>query len=143
MSENKIYEKLSKLNNMTTFTLKEKYSISNAQKLLHSDILDEEYKGSLRKYLKHGKGGIVEVEYTIKEIGRLNIKVKGLKKDETSIAQAFMKGVCKSAICKKNYVDLDMVNCHPVLLEQVFKENGLDTNILSLYNQKEILFSRN
>ena len=140
MSENKIYEKLSKLNNMTTFTLKEKYDISNAQKLLHSDLLDDEYKGSLRKYLKHGKGGIVEVEYTIKEIGRLNIKVKGLKKDETSIAQAFMKGVCKSALCKKHYVDLDMVNCHPVLLEQVFKENGLDTNILSLYNQKRDTF---
>lgn len=140
MSENKIYEKLSKLNNMTTFCLNEKYDISNAQKLLHSDLIDDEYKGSLRKYLKHGKGGKVEVEYTMKEIGRLNIKVKGLKKDETSIAQAFMKGVCKSALCKKNYVDLDMVNCHPVLLEQVFKENGLDTNILSLYNQKRDSF---
>jgi hypothetical protein len=140
MSENKIYEKLSKLNNMTTFTLKEKYDISNAQKLLHSDILDDEYKGSLRKYLKHGKGGNVEVEYNVKEIGRLNIKVKGLKKDETCINQAIMWREAKAALCKKNYVDLDMVNCHPVLLEQVFKENGLDTNILSLYNQKRDTF---
>ena len=76
----------------------------------------------------------------MKEIGRLNIKVKGLKKDETSIAQAFMKGVCKSALCKKNYVDLDMVNCHPVLLEQVFKENELDTTYLSRYNKSRDIF---
>ena len=62
MCENKIYEKLSKLNNMNTFSLFEKYDISNAQKLLHSEIVDEEYKGSLKKYLKFGKGGKVEVE---------------------------------------------------------------------------------
>ncbi len=143
MSENKIYEKLSKLNNMQTFTLREKYDISNAQKLLHSDILDEEYKGSLKKYLKYGKSGSVEVDYTIKEIGRLNIKVKGLKKDETCINQALMWREAKAALCKKNYVDLDMVNCHPVLLEQVFKENGLETTYLSRYNKsREIFFKQ-
>ncbi len=143
MSENKIYEKLSKLNYMTSFSLNEKYDISNAQKLLHSDIIDEEYKGSLKKYLKHGKGGKVEVEYTIKEIGRLNIKVKGLKKDETCTNQALMWREAKAALCKKHYVDLDMVNCHPVLLEQTFKELGYETTYLSRYNKsREIFFKQ-
>ena len=76
MTENKIMEKLSTINNMKTFTITEKYDITNAKKLLLSDILDEEYKGSLQKYLKKGKNGKVEVEYTQNEIGRLNIKIK-------------------------------------------------------------------
>ena len=140
MSENKIMEKLSKLNNMKTFTITERYDITNAKKLLLSDILDEEYKGSLNKYLKKGKNGKVEVEYTQNEIGRLNIKVKGLKEGETCIAQAFMKGVCKSALCSKYYYDLDMINAHPTFLEHILKERGLDCTILSYYNQNRDKF---
>ncbi len=140
MCENKIYEKLSKLNNMQTFSLFEKYDISNAQKLLHSEIVDEEYKGSLKKYLKFGKGGKVEVEYTINDIGRLGIRVKALKKDEACTNHAYMWRDAKSALCDKHYVDLDMVNCHPVLLEQVFKEEGYDTNYLTKYNKSRESF---
>ena len=98
MSENKITEKLSKLNNMKTFTLTERYDYLNAQKLLHSNILDGEYEGSLKKYLKHGKGGKVEVQYTQNEIGRLNIKVKGLKEGEACITQSLMWREVKSAL---------------------------------------------
>tara|TARA_R110000868_G_scaffold2165_7_gene16476 strand:+ start:2476 stop:4920 length:2445 start_codon:yes stop_codon:yes gene_type:complete len=138
---NKIQEKISFLNNMAqTFLLQEKYDISNAQKLLHCDMIDEEYKGSLRKYLKHGKSGSVEVEYTINDIGRLNARVKSLKKDETSITQCLMWREAKAALCKKNYVDLDMVNCHPVLLEQIFKELKYDTKVLTGYNKSRDIF---
>jgi len=141
MSENKIYEKISKLNNMSDkFTLKEKYDISNAQKLLHCNIVDEEYKGSLKKYLKYGKNGSVEVEYTINEIGRLSARIKAMKPDQTAITQCLMWREAKAALCKKHYVDLDMVNAHPVLAEQVFKEQGYETDILSLYNKKRDTF---
>ena len=140
MSGNKIMEKLSKLNNMKTFTITEKYDITNAKKLLLSEILDEEYKGSLNKYLKNGKNGKVEVQYTQNEIGRLNIKVKGLKEGETCIAQAFMKGICKSALCSKYYKDLDMINAHPTFLEHILKERGLDCAILSHYNENRDKF---
>jgi len=140
MTENKIMEKLSTINNMKTFTITEKYDITNAKKLLLSDILDEEYKGSLQKYLKKGKNGKVEVEYSQNEIGRLNIKIKGLKEGETCIAQAFMKGICKSALCSKYYYDLDMINAHPTFLEHILKEKGLDCTILSVYNENRDKF---
>ena len=130
MSENKIDKKISELSNMEPFTLKEKYNISHAQKLLHTPLLDEEWKGSLRKYLKHGKNGGVEVEYTQNDIGRLNIKVKGLKKNEESRCQATMKREIKSALCSRDYVDLDMVNAHPVFAEQVFQSLGYETPCL-------------
>ena len=141
MGENKIYKLISELNDMNdTFSLKEKYDISNSQKLLHCDIIDDENKGSLKKYLKHGKGGSVEVEYKVNDIGRLNIRVKGLKEEDGCKCQTFMKGSVKSALCKKAYVDLDMVNCHPVLLEQIFKELKYDTPVLSTYNKSRDKF---
>ena len=112
MEENKISDKLSKLNNMKTFTLNERYDNLNAQKLLHSDIIDDEYKGSVKKYLKYGKAGKVEVQYIQNEIGRLNIKVKALKEGETSIAHAFMKGAVKSALCKKTPETASIVASH-------------------------------
>ena len=140
MEENKITDKLSKLNNMKTFSLNERYDTINAQKLLHSDLVDEEYKGSIKKYLKYGKNGKVEVQYIQNEIGRLNIKVKGMKEGETCITQAFMKGNVKSALCKKNYVDIDMVNAHPIFLEHILKDKGLDCSILSDYNKNRNVF---
>ena len=140
MVENKISDKLSKLNNMKTITLNERYDSLNAQKLLHSDIIDDEYKGSLKKYLKYGKGSKVEVQYIQNDIGRLNIKVKGLKEGETCITQSIMWRECKSALCKKNYVDIDMINAHPVFLENILKDKGLDCPILSYYNNNRDKF---
>ena len=134
MAENNISEKLSKLNNMRTFKLTESFDYINYIKLLNSDIIDEEYKGSLSKYFSHSKNHKVEVEYIQNDIGRLNIKVKGLKEGETCIAQPFMKGVAKSALCKRDYVDLDMVNAHPTFLEQVIKDKGMECPILSFFN---------
>lgn len=140
MAENKISDKLSKLNNMKTFTLNERFNYHNAIKLLHSDILDEEHKGGLSKYLSKCKEGKVEVEYIQNEIGRLNIKVKSLKKGETCIAQPFMKGVIKSALCKEEYVDLDMVNAHPTFLEQVLKDKGMECPALTYLNENRDTF---
>jgi hypothetical protein len=140
MGENKITEKLSNLNNMKTFTLNERFNYKNAIKLLHSDLLDEEHKGGLSKYLSKCKEGKVEVEYIQNDIGRLNIKVKSLKEGETCIAQPYMKGVIKSALCKDGYVDLDMVNAHPTFLEQILKDKGLECPALSYLNENRDKF---
>lgn len=134
MSENNILEKFYALNNMTSFTLNEKINLVNAQKLLNSNILDEEYKGSLKKYLKNYKNGKVVVEYKQNEIGRLGIKVKGLKEDETCITQSIMWRQCKSALCKSLYYDVDMVNAHPTYLEQTFNANNFECPVLKSYN---------
>ena len=140
MNGNMISQKLSQLNNMNSFTLKEKYDIVNSQKILHSEILDDEYKGSLKKYLKHGKSGSVEVEYTQEDIGRLKIRIKDLKEGETCINQSLMYREAKSALCKKNYVDLDMVNAHPTFMEQIFTANKYLCPVLTQYNSDRNAF---
>ena len=132
---------ISAINNMTTFTIFEKYDIVNAKKLLLSNLINEEYKTRLMKYFNHGKNGKVEIQYTINEIGRLNIKVKDLKEKETCLTQSFMKRICKSAICQKYYNDLDIVNAHPVILLQVFEKLNYECKILNQYvNDRESIF---
>ena len=134
MDKNKINEIISKVNNMKTFTITEQYDIINAKKLLMSEVVDEEYKCSLRKYFKHGKNGRVEVQYTQNEIGRLSPRVKGMAEGETCITQGnAMKGVCKSALCSKYYDDLDIVNAHPVILLQVFQAKDYKCDNLERY----------
>jgi len=140
MGENKITEKLSNLNNMKTFTLTEKFNGRNATKLLYSNIIDEEHKYKLSNYLSHSEKNKVEVEYIQNDIGRLNIRVKNLKEGETCMAQPYMKGVIKSALCKDEYVDLDMVNAHPTFLEQIYIDKGLKCDVLSFYNKNRNAF---
>tara|TARA_R110000803_G_scaffold96654_1_gene164805 strand:+ start:1123 stop:3525 length:2403 start_codon:yes stop_codon:yes gene_type:complete len=142
INEIQILKKISKYNNMTTFTLTEKYDISNAAKLLNTKLLDDETKGSLKKYLKKGKGGKVEVNYTQNEIGRLNIKVKGLKEKETCMASSFMKGIMKASLFDKNYMDLDIVNAHPVFALHTFKNLNYTTDKLEQYiHDRDSLFA--
>ena len=57
-----------------------------------------------------------------------------LKEKESATCSPFMPCVVKSAICKKYYHDLDMVNCHPQIIYQVFKELKYKTDYLKKYN---------
>ena len=129
-----ILDKIHSDNCFSDITLLEQYDIVNAQKLIHSELIDVEQKGSLKKYMKLSTGGKIHVDYKFKEIGRLNIKVASLKEKESSICMPFMPCVVKSAICKKYYDDLDMVNCHPQIIYQVFKDLKYKTEYIKKYN---------
>ena len=136
MAERKslILDKIHSDNCFSDITLEEHYDLVNSQKLLHSELIDAETKGSLKKYMKLSNGGKIKVDYKFKEIGRLNIKVTSLKEKESATCSPFMPCVVKSAICKKYYDDLDMVNCHPQIIYQVFKELKYKTDYLKKYN---------
>ncbi len=143
MSENIESKILSNIKNMEEFSIEEQYDILNAKKLLQSDILDDSYKGSLIKYLKKGTNGKVKVNYKVNDIGRLNIKVDGLKEGESCIYHACMWRQVKSALCSKYYYDLDIVNAHPVFLLQVYKKLGYKCPNLEHYvNRRDEYFEK-
>ena len=123
--------KICKVDHMIKLT--EKYNLQNLVKLLHSDLLDEEWKSRMEKYKKHSRDCQVKVTYTRNDIGRLTIKAEGLKKDQTLTTGSCMKGICKSAIFGDKYVDVDIVNSHPCMLYQVFVRNGYECPILKFY----------
>eukprot|EP01044_Picomonas_judraskeda_P001012 COSAG03_NODE_52_length_16230_cov_22.987168_23_plen_198_part_00 len=102
-------------------------------RLLLSDLLDAIGKRTLEKYVKKLQNGAVEVEYTNKELGRLEAKMTSLKKGETCYTQMNLYNIMKAVGCRDIYTDVDIKNCHPTLLAQLFEAEGCDTKYLSMY----------
>lgn len=132
--------------NSNEFIINEKIDLKNAYKILNSDLIDDEHKNKLQKYLKYSDNGIVKVKYIKNDIGRLNIKLYNKKKledfdKETCTVQSFMKRIIKGAICEKNYKDIDVNNAHPTFILNLFDKLGYDTNYLNLYvRDRDIYF---
>ena len=115
-----------------TITLYEKYDVKNLAILINSELIDEETINSLNKYKKFGKKGVVKVNYKVNKIGRLSIKVDGVKEDDGCISQGNnMPKICKSALCSKYYHDLDIVNAHP-------SDSLLPSDILRVHSSEEV-----
>lgn len=130
--------KIKSTNSNMKFTLWEKYDRVKMAQILaleNPEIISDELKGSLHKYKSKGHKGVVQVEYEKNEIGRLTTKVKKLKKGETCISQAYMDNIAKSGLCKDIYHDIDMVNCHFVLVEQLFDKYKLNCKLLKHFNK--------
>ena len=57
---------------------------------------------------------------------------------EHSLSLFCLRKELRHALCHENYVDIDVVNCHPVILEQLCKMNNLKCDNLSKYiNDRE------
>ena len=83
-----------------TITLIEKFDTANVSRLLLSDLLDATGKRTLEKYVKKLQNGAVEVEYTNKELGRLEAKMTSLKKGETCYTQMNLYNIMKAVGCR-------------------------------------------
>lgn len=119
---------------METYPCSEYINISNLNKMLHSKLLDDDamnklirLKQSLKKESSH------KVEFVVKEklhrtkcVGRMYPKYK------KQTLQDMPKQVRK-ALCYDQYTDLDIVNCHPVVLKQVFDEEKIGCASLDRY----------
>ena len=125
-------EIFSDTNNME-ITLTERYDLNNMVRIMNSNLIDHEWKSRMGKYKKHSKDGAIKVKYIKNDIGRLEIKAQGLKKGETLTTASCMKGVCKSALFSRDYVDLDVVNAHPEILHQIYVEKGYKCDVVSYY----------
>ena len=54
----------------------------------------------------------------------------------------YLKKEIRNSIMPKNIKDIDMVNCHPVILNYLCKKNNIDCNILKNYiENKELILS--
>ena len=113
--------------------LEEKFNVNNVSRLLLSDLLDTVGKRTLQKYLKKLEGGKVEVKYTNDDLGRLEARMTKLKEGETCATQMNLWNVMKAVGCKDIYTDVDIQNCHPTLLQQLFEHEGCDSTYLSMY----------
>ena len=140
---------MSKYMSLPSFILKEKFNIHKANKLLHTDLLDDETKAGLKKYMKYSANGFVKVRYTPNEIGRLTIRIDTIKTDkegnpkDTCRSQYNMYNIVKATICHNVYDDLDVVNCHPTLLLQIFNSKGYRVKTLQKFiDERDAIFHK-
>jgi len=122
-----VLEKISPSYDMNDLVLEEKFNISNANILLQSDILEDKDKAGLQKYIKNSQNGMVKVKYTQNGLGRLKTEVVDCKEGETSMRQQIMCNKIKGPVCEKYYNDVDIVNCHPSIVIDLFQQQGLNS----------------
>ena len=120
-------------NDERTIELTERFDVDKARQLLLSDLLDAKGKRILKNYLTKLSGNAMQVQYTNESLGRLEANVLGLKKNETCSSQMNLWNVMKAVGCSGIYTDIDIVNCHPVLIQQLFESEGYDTQYLKSY----------
>jgi len=126
---------------MSEFILNERFDTIGLQKLLTSDIVDDMEKGKLLKYKKYSKNGLIKIKYIKNKIGRLKIQADSLKDNETLTSQTYMWRTSKSVLCSSIYYDLDVVNCHPKILLQIFDDMKLQSPYLYQYvNNRDNFF---
>ena len=126
---------------MNTYSCREIINTENLDRIIKAKRLDPGQLTQLqrlRKRLKEQKGISHEVIFTLptSHVGRLYPKrgassVQGLKRD------------VRKALTHDSYTDIDIVNCHPVLLSQLFKRHNLECPCLDEYiaNREENLES--
>ena len=129
----------SKLNNLTLY---EPVDVKILDKLINSDLLkvtfnnplcagyenEKQYLCCYKKLIKQGKAVVKYVRAKGMNFGRVNpIKAQGLFSVRREI---------RHTLCKGRYVDIDIENCHPVLLLQICQKHDIECKYLSKYVNK-------
>lgn len=127
----------STLDNLTQYEI---IDVEALEKLINSDLLKNNNKydviynnerEQLTAYKNNITNGKVKVQYNkVKNMcfGRVN----PLK----SLSLFTMRKELRHTLAKGYYVDIDIINCHPVLLLQVCQKNNIDNNYLCKYVDK-------
>ena len=139
MTSLKIEQKQSKLNNIK---LAEKIDIATLDKLIQSDLLQvvpwinpqtgqkvcyDNEKAHLLAIRKKVKNGLLHVNYSESKIGF------GRVYPQRSLSLCSIRRELRHTLAKTSYVDIDVDNCHPVILKQICEKNNLDCKYLSKY----------
>lgn len=108
-------------------TLFEKIDKETLSRLISSTQLTDEEKNTLYQYKRKLHDGRVQVNYFFSDIG-----FGRLYAEKSLSLQNFKKGI-RHALANDTYIDIDMVNAHPVILAQYCKKENIDCKLLDDY----------
>lgn len=124
---------------MTTFTGTEHFNISVLERVIDLPFIRQEDKPSLLAYLKLAKQSApngIKVSYAQNTYngvayGRLypNIKVAGIR---PMTAQGQWRHI-RTVLFADTETDIDIVNCHPTLLQELCRAHGVKSTLLDSY----------
>ena len=123
-------KKNKKSNNLKpVVTLFEKINKDILMRVISSDQLTPEEKNTLLRYKQHMCNGFVPVNYLFSK----NAGNFGRLYAENSLSLQNFKKSIRHALAKDIYLDIDMVNAHPVLLSQYCDKKNINCKILKDY----------
>jgi len=148
MSTLAIEQKESKLNNIK---LSETIDVKILDKLIQSDLLQtipwiNEQTGMHVCY-DNEKSHLLAIRKKVKKTGLLEVNYKSTKVGfgrvyaQKSLSLGSIRRELRHTLCKELYTDIDVDNCHPVILKQICEKNNVECKYLTKYvlNRKKYL----
>lgn len=129
--------------NFEPIILNEKFNVSNAQRLICCNKIKPEDRIYLINKLKKYPNGIMQIKYNVdKGFGRFKTNVGDI--GDKKFIPYYMIGTKKnirSFLAKDYYHDLDIENCHPVLISQIAQNINIETPFINEYinNRSKVL----
>ena len=138
----------SKKNELNNLKLNEQVPTEILNLLINSSLLKQQFnnpfssicfdneKQQLEKYKKLVKNGEATITYTQTK----NMKF-GRVFPKNAVGLFSIRREIRHTLARDNYIDIDIENCHPVLLYQICKENNIECKYLKKYidNRAELL----
>lgn len=124
-----------------TIELEEKFNMQAMSEHIYSGHCDLQRVQQLSEYMKLATRDVgtniatIKITYTVPELGRLTSGTRIGKEIRYVQSQSFQTNDTKCLVAGEIYDDVDMVNCQPVLLEQLMLHHGFDTKYIRAYNK--------
>lgn len=120
---------------------KEQIDTEILSKLLSSDLLRENFHNPFCEYSNSNElDQLTKYETLIDDKGFAHVKYNKMKNmdygrvfPEASLGLFSIRREIRHTLAKQNYVDIDIENCHPVILLQICEKNKIDCKYLRKY----------
>jgi hypothetical protein len=128
--------------NIDKIQCNEKVDINILDKLIKSSLLKNTFNNPMcsTKFKKGEKEQLLKYKALVDDTSFANViysRSKGIKYGRVLPAKSLgyhsFRRELRQTLTKNYYTDIDVENCHPVMLLQICKENGIDRKYLKLY----------
>jgi len=108
--------------------------------LINSTLLKESFNNPMAKIYHTEKNQLIKYKELIQDDGLVHVKynhVKGMESGRANPDKALglftIRPEIRPTLSKNKYVDLDIDNCHPVILHQILEANKIENPYLRSY----------
>lgn len=120
---------------MDSLELTELTSKHLINQLIYSHYIDDNEKKQLTKYRKEIRNNKVNVLYKLSRDSCLDPNMKGRLFAKGAMSLQLFRREIRHTLAKDIYVDIDIVNCHPIILKQICNKNSWKCDRLDEYIQ--------
>jgi hypothetical protein len=121
-------------------TLKENIDINVLEKLINSSLLKETFNNPMAKIYHTEKNQLIKYKELIQDDGLVHVKYNrvdgmgcGRSNPDKSLGLFSIRREIRQTLAKNKYTDIDIDNCHPVILHQILEANNIENPYLKSY----------